>query len=168
VSESGAKLTAYCGLCCADCIPSNREFFRLLDRLAKLLNELQFEHYAELKAEQHPEFEDYSTFEAVLDRVRQLRCPAPCRAGGGKAQCEVRQCAQGKGLAGCWQCDERLGCARLDGLRRVHPNLDRHLDMIAELGLERWLDKRGGHYRWQCQGKVEQLDDDGEPPPAVS
>jgi hypothetical protein len=29
-----------------------------------------------------------------------------CRAGGGDAGCAIRECAQGRGYAGCWQCAE--------------------------------------------------------------
>lgn len=41
------KLTAYCGLCCADCIPSREELFVLVDRLDQALEQLQFDKYAD-------------------------------------------------------------------------------------------------------------------------
>ena len=34
-------LTAYCGLCCADCIPSNRLFFKLVDQLEDMLDQME-------------------------------------------------------------------------------------------------------------------------------
>jgi len=37
------KYTAYCGLYCKDCIPSNSELFTLIDKLADLLDNLGFE-----------------------------------------------------------------------------------------------------------------------------
>jgi hypothetical protein len=46
------SLTSYCGLCCADCIPSREEFFTLVSSLEEMLAELKFEHYAELKSDQ--------------------------------------------------------------------------------------------------------------------
>jgi hypothetical protein len=50
------KLTAYCGLCCADCMPSCEELFALVERLDQMLEQLQFDLYAELKSAQHVEF----------------------------------------------------------------------------------------------------------------
>jgi hypothetical protein len=136
------KLTAYCGLCCADCIPSRVEFFALVDRLDQMLEQLQFDKYAELKSAQHKEFEDYPIFLSVLRQIEELRCPAPCRQGGGKSYCEVRECVQGKKLKGCWECKDRPECKLLDRLRRIHPNLDYHLDLIADMGPPKWLEKR--------------------------
>lgn len=49
------KLTAYCGFCYADCIPSCEELFGMVDRLDQVLEQLQFDHYAELKSAQHEE-----------------------------------------------------------------------------------------------------------------
>jgi hypothetical protein len=34
------KLTTYCGLCCADCIPSCEDLFALADRLDQMLEAL--------------------------------------------------------------------------------------------------------------------------------
>jgi hypothetical protein len=50
------KLTAYGGLCCADCMPSCEELFALVERLDQMLEQLQFDLYAELKSAQHVEF----------------------------------------------------------------------------------------------------------------
>jgi hypothetical protein len=187
------NLTASCGLCCADCIPSREEFFALVDRLDQMLGELQFEQYAEFKSARHEEFEDYPSFLSVLRQIKGLRCPVPCQQGGGIPRCEVRQCVklpanraglpgneisflivpldpaykagltghlpvQTKGLKGCWECEDRRRCTLLDGLRRVHPNLDYHLDLIAAMGPAQWFEKRKEHYRWQCKGDAEQGD----------
>ncbi len=156
MKEMDEDLTAYCGLCCADCIPSREEFFALVDRLDRMLEELQFEQYAELKSTRDREFEDYPRFLSVLRQIKGLRCPVPCRHGGGISHCEVRGCVKGKGLKGCWECRDRRGCALLDGLRRVHPNLDYHLDLIADMGPAQWFEKRKEHYRWQRKGDAEQ------------
>jgi hypothetical protein len=142
------NLTAYCGLCCADCIPSNEELFHLVDALDKKLAEIQFELYAEYKTERIPEFKEYPVFLSVLRRIGQLRC-STCRQGGGIPQCAIRPCVQERKLNGCWECDQRSDCGLLDRLRKVHKNLDHHLDLIATMGPEQWFEKRKGHYRWQ-------------------
>jgi len=147
------NLTAFCGLCCMDCIPSREEFFMLANRLDEMLGELQFEHYAELKAEITEEYKDYPKFLSILHHIKGLRCSRPCRTGGGKPLCNIRECVKDKGLNGCWECQTRPGCALLDRLRRIHPNLDYHLDLIKEMGPARWFEKRKEHYRWQVTYK---------------
>ena len=153
VKKLNMRMTAYCGLCCADCIPSRRELFVLLDRLEALLRQVQFERYAELKAARDPEFNKYPRFLAMLRKLKTLRCPAPCRDGGGNPSCEVKRCARNHGLDGCWQCARRRRCAFLDPLRRAHPNLDYHLALIARMGPAEWFHKRREHYSWQQKAK---------------
>lgn len=145
--KNGRDPNSYCGLCCADCTPSREEFFALVDMLDQMLDQLQFEKYAELKSAQNiKEFEDYPTFLSVLHQIKELRCPAPCRQGCGRSQCVVRDCVQRKRLKGCWECEDRKKCSLLDRLCRVHPNLDYHLDLIAAMGPAQWFEKRIEHY----------------------
>jgi hypothetical protein len=132
-----------------DCIPSNYGFFRLVNNLGEILSELQFDEYASLKAEKNPAFKEYPTFIKVLKEIELLKCPAPCREGGGKSDCKIRKCAQGKGYPGCWECSDRCTCTKLDSLRLVHSNLDYHLDLIGKYGPKNWFLKRKAHYRWQ-------------------
>ena len=143
------RFTACCGLCCADCIPSNSGLFDLVHTLKERLSGLQFDEYAKLKAEKNPAFTEYPTFSRVLEEIELLKCPGPCREGGGKPECEVKNCVQVRGYQGCWECEDRHICTELDFLRRVHPNLDCHLDLIEKYGSKNWFSKRGIHYRWQ-------------------
>ena len=140
--------TAPCGLYCIDCIPSQRKLFESVRALKHRLNELRFEHYAELKARQVPPLADYSLFLKVLDAIESLECPAPCRNGGGSPGCLVKECIARQGFCGCWECREREHCDHLAPLLRVHPNLLSHLDLIAEYGPGAWAEHRGAHYRW--------------------
>ncbi len=77
-----AKHTAYCGLYCKDCIPSNHAFFELVNGLRAQLTALGFEDYAALKSQRLDVFRDYPTFARVLDAIAALKCLAPCREGG--------------------------------------------------------------------------------------
>jgi hypothetical protein len=151
------SLTAYCGLCCGDCIPSNAAFFSLVQSLDDVLNKLQFEDYARLKSEKNPIFKEYRMFLQVLREIKSLKCTGPCRNGGGKTECEVRNCVQSRGYDGCWECDVRSTCHLLDPLRGIHPNIGYHLELIRQYGLEEWFKKRRAHYRWQQGGMVEQI-----------
>lgn len=148
------KFTAFCGLCCVDCIPSNNNFFHLVMNLEDKLTDLQFDEYARLKAENNLTFKEYPTFLKVLKEIESLKCPAPCREGGGKPECDIRNCVLERGYSGCWECGDRLTCSKLNSLRRVHPNLDYHLELIGKYGPKNWFSKRKTHYRWQKE-KVE-------------
>ena len=142
-------LTAYCGLYCRDCIPSNERLSAALAELQSLVEDLNLARYAELLAKYKAAFEDYPVFERVLAELAELRCPAPCRDGGGRSDCSIRLCVQDKSLEGCWECDERKGCALLEPLRGFHgETIDDNLDTIAEHGPDAWSDKRGRHYPW--------------------
>ncbi|MBN2027628.1 MAG: DUF3795 domain-containing protein [Actinobacteria bacterium] len=153
--HDASKMTAYCGLCCRDCIPSHARLFELLEELRRLAAELHLESYAELISHRDDAFADYPLFARTLDMLSGLRCPGPCRAGGGKAICAIRDCARGKGLQGCWQCTDRRGCELLDPLRDFHAEtIDGNLDAIAEYGMAGWLERRGKHYPWSNKGNA--------------
>lgn len=143
------RLTAYCGLYCADCIPSNRALFAAVADLQRRLAELGMAQYAALRADRDEELRQYEVFERVLAAIRGLECPGPCRAGGGNPQCAVRQCARAKGQQGCWECGDFATCPRLERLRRSHgPTLNHNLAAIREHGLAGWSSRRGPHYSW--------------------
>lgn len=143
------RFTAFCGLCCLDCVPSNETLFGVVKELEQLLAELQFEHYAELKSRDHKALENYPQFMEVLKGIQELRCNSPCREGGGKPDCRARECVLGKGIEGCWECDDRKDCQVLEPLKKIHPNLEYHLELIKEHGPENCGEKRRSHYWWQ-------------------
>ena len=141
--------TAYCGLFCEDCIPSNKKLFELAGELGKLLEKVGFKHYAALKSRRVPMLKEYATFAQVLREICSLRCAAPCREGGGSPQCRVRECAVGKGYAGCWECNSFASCELLQPLRDFHgDNITHNLEMIGRHGMAKWTGHRGKHYRW--------------------
>jgi hypothetical protein len=73
------KFTAFCGLCCTDCIPSNCGFFHSVHNLEEMLSDLQFDEYARLKAENNPVFAEYPTLIKILKEIESLKCSGPCR-----------------------------------------------------------------------------------------
>jgi hypothetical protein len=147
--EDDGTYTSYCGLYCRDCIPSNRQLFSLAGELEGKLAELHFEEYAMLKARGDAVFDDYQSFLRVLQAIQGLECKAPCRAGGGKTSCEVRNCVLAHQLPGCWECQQQITCELLNPLKRFHPNLEYHLDLIRQEGIDAWSAGRKGHYSWQ-------------------
>jgi len=146
---SDRERTACCGLCCEDCIPSNRVLFDAAERLRAELEKCQFDEYARYKSRGNRTFEQFETFRAVLDATLTLRCPAPCSRGGGRPNCPIRDCAHGKKLDGCWQCAAFETCELLEPLCACHGDTHRHnLRMIRQHGVENWSHQRGTHYVW--------------------
>ena len=146
---SDAGYTSYCGLYCQDCIPSDSGLFLTAEKLQKHLQQLKFEEYAEIKARSNKIFEKYNEFSELLQAIINLKCGSPCRNGGGKAVCPVRDCTQSKGFQGCWECERRQECELLAPLKHIHPNIDYHLDLIAQLGMDNWSSGRKSHYLWE-------------------
>lgn len=147
------KYTAFCGLYCKDCIPSNGELFAVIDKLIDLLDNSGFEHYAKFKSERIKEFQNYESFRRLLTEMAKLKCETNCFEGpvseyGCNVNCEMRQCVILKGIAGCWDCKEYRVCEKLEPHKNFHPGMEHNLDMIKEYGIENWLDKKGKHYKW--------------------
>jgi hypothetical protein len=147
------KYTAFCGLYCKDCIPSNGELFAAINKLMDLLDNLGFDHYAKFKSSRIKEFQNYETFRRLLTEMRKLKCETNCFEGpvseyGCNKNCRMRKCVIEKGIAGCWDCEAYKVCEKLEVHKKFHPGMEHNLDMIKEFGLENWLDKRGKHYQW--------------------
>lgn len=141
------KYTAYCGLYCLDCIPSNKRFFEVLNELEAQLLDIKFDKYAELKSETNSRFEDYSKFFQVLQDMKKLECTAICTEGGCKEDCKIRECVKDKKYEGCWECPDFKECKVLLDLKKIH-SIEHNLEMIKNYGVDNWSDKRGKHYSW--------------------
>lgn len=141
------KFTAYCGLYCSDCIPSNQELFELLDRMETLLKELKFHEYAQLKSKTYEIFKDYPAFLKVLKEMNKLKCKAICTEGGCKVDCKIRECVNNHKFEGCWECSDFKSCQLLEPLKEFH-NLEFNLEMIKKHGPKKWTSYRANHYRW--------------------
>lgn len=141
------KYTAYCGLYCLDCIPSNERLFYLLNELESLLEDVNFDKYAELKSKSNETFNYYPKFIEVLYEMKKLECTSVCSEDGCKEDCKIIECVKEKQYEGCWECDNFKDCKLLDHLKRIHP-IEHNLEMIREYGVDNWADKRGTHYNW--------------------
>ncbi len=146
-------LTAYCGLWCNDCIPSNERIYQLADELDKLLLETGFENYANFKVPKVPEYENYETFLSVLRALKKVQCKNYCRKGpvseaGCAPDCVLRQCCIEKEIDGFFACEEVETCERIAAREGFHPGIRQNLTAMKEHGLKNWKDYRGRHYNW--------------------
>jgi hypothetical protein len=147
--DDDRRYTACCGLYCKDCIPSRESLFAAARALEEELDAVGFDCYAALKEQKDEAFAGYGRFRDYLSAVASLKCSGPCAGGGGKPVCAIRDCAKGKGYAGCWECAGFETCALLEPFSAYHGDTPRdNLKLIREHGLERWAAHRGPHYRW--------------------
>lgn len=147
--KSDRGFTAYCGLYCGDCIPSNQELFDAAEKLKEKLDGEQFDRYAGLKSRSNRIFNDYEVFRNVLSELIKLKCGKTCINGGGKPDCRIRECVHRKGLEGCWECSRFEDCELLEPLSVFHGDTPKNnLRLIRKHGVDNWADKRGKHYLW--------------------
>ncbi len=107
--EADLKMTAYCGLNCADCFAYK---LTVSEAAKSLRREMRAAKVKDLWKDV-PFLGEYETFKKSLDGLAMLRCAKTCRGGGGNPWCKIRKCAQKKELAGCWEC-EFVSCAKLN------------------------------------------------------
>jgi hypothetical protein len=145
------ELTAYCGLYCGDCLRYNGKVVELAGELWHELHKAQFDKYAAVKSKSVNEFEDYDKFCQVLEAIAKLKCISPCRLGGDgcPSPCEIKKCAQAKGMQGCWQCHQMERCAKFELLKPFHGDTPReNLRKIQKHGLDKWAKHRAKFYSW--------------------
>lgn len=112
------ELIAYCGLYCGTCPAKTGSLADLAEQLRAELQRSKCDKAAPGLAKLPPfaAFAHYDKFDALLVALTTMRCEQPCRAGGGSPDCQVRKCAQEKGLTGCWECAGFARCATLKTL----------------------------------------------------
>jgi hypothetical protein len=87
-------------------------------------------------SEIYPEF---APFWKVLNSLKEMDKTSPlCIGGCGDPTCEIRVCAQEKGLRVCAECAE-FPCKLLTDFTRRYPFLVENGKRIQEIGIDAWL-----------------------------
>jgi len=91
------KYTAYCGLYCRDCIPSNQRLFELIEALLRESEDAGLAHYATYKANKIAFLNEFPVAERFLQEVLKLRCSGSGLEGpeselGCMKDCAIRRC----------------------------------------------------------------------------
>ena len=144
--------TAYCGIYCPDCIHLHNAYSGKARDLQKTLNEIEFGQYASIDSPFGLEFKHWDEFAQMLNALANTQCENPCRPGGGCSgkPCEIMECCQNKGFAGCWECSEMESCDKFNFLGpRCGDTPKKNLREIKVHGLDSFADKRHNFYVWQ-------------------
>lgn len=101
-----------CGIWCGSCIVGNGTLAKLSGKYEILLNAYGVQEWG-------PGDIDYSRFQRALESLREVPACPGCRNGGGRDDCELRACAQRKGVNECHDCPEFMGCENAELLARM-------------------------------------------------
>jgi hypothetical protein len=137
------SLIAYCGLYCGDCHGYTGTIPDLARDLRKELRRTRYDKFAEFISSHSfgKDFKNYEECYKVLGAMVKFRCRKGCRSGGGSPYCKIRNCAQKKGMDGCWLCQEFDSCEKLEYLEPVHGDAHtKNLRVIKRKGEKDFLD----------------------------
>jgi hypothetical protein len=133
---SDDDLITYCGLYCGICAERCA-----IPRLAKeLLDMVKDEGY-----DQFYEFvpgmkEHYPSFVKILEDFSMMECGCRDRKGG-PPDCEIRICANGRGMFVCMDCQD-FPCDKWSAIANIYPLLTSDAHRYREIGKERWLEEQ--------------------------
>ena len=119
-----------CGLYCELCA----ERARIPQRAAALQEAMAEEGWSY----SGPSVPDFDGFWRFLERLHAQGGCRGCRAGGGFPGCQIRICAQERGLELCARCID-FPCGHVESLAARYPTLVADNRRLLALGLERWL-----------------------------
>jgi hypothetical protein len=149
VSENQEEsLISYCGLCCADCHAFKGKISDLSLELRKELRRTQYDKFAKSiqKHDSGKELKHFDECYKALGAMIRFRCQQGCRAGGGTANCKIKECCIKTGFEGCWECSEMEKCLKLDILKPSHGKANlKNLKTIRSKGKAAFLK---GHREW--------------------
>lgn len=146
------KDTAYCGIYCPDCLRHKNNYSEHAICLKKVLEEIDFNKYAEIDTPFGANYKNYKEFKEVLDTLINSQCNSPCRVGGGCSgiPCKIMECCTSKNYEGCWECAEFEECDKFDILLpRCGDSPKRNLRIIKSKGVQKWASLRNQLYIWQ-------------------
>ncbi len=101
-----------CGIWCGSCVVGNGALMELARRYRDMVDSHGLEHWGATGF-------DYVEFVKGLASISQLEVCPGCLSGGGRDDCELKQCAQERGLDGCVDCSEYPDCSHGELLERM-------------------------------------------------
>jgi hypothetical protein len=127
------EFVTYCGLHCELCAERAR-----IPKQAAALQRSMTEESWPFFGPATPGFAEFWKFLEGLHADGGCR---GCRAGAGPPDCQIRSCAQERGLELCGQCSD-FPCQRFEGLAAIYPTLIADNRRLQVVGLEQWLEEQ--------------------------
>jgi hypothetical protein len=124
------EFVTYCGLCCHLCA----ERARIPQRAAALQEAMTEEGWPYFG----PSVSDFTEFWRFLKGLHAEGGCHGCRVGGGFPGCQIRICAQERGVELCARCTD-FPCAHIETMAARYPILIADNRRLQAVGLEQWL-----------------------------
>lgn len=145
--ENVKDQVGYCGIWCGSCIVGNGTLRELTRRYQETTEAYGLKHWA-------PADFDYKEFAKGLASIQRIpTCPG-CLKGGGRDNCEIRDCALAKNVPDCTECNEQSTCKHTEILHKMRSGaLAAGLSVKSGPGerkrlIETWLTELES--RWPC------------------
>ena len=121
------KLLAYCGLYCPKCYKNSVSQAAMVLRREMLAASLRD------ACGDNPSLRESEPLRRTLDGLIAMKCPKPCRDGGGTKDCGIRACCLKKGIEGCWE------CAGFERCQRLKAQFVKNIMEIKQRGIENFV-----------------------------
>jgi len=170
------KHVSVCGLTCCDCLFYKKEFFQAVKTMKRLIDEYRFDIFFSSLSNSETSgqiashlrqdgaqfeamfrvFEHMPDFVKVLDGIIAIECKHTCRdengcsVGGTPHQCAALECANSKGLEGCWKCTEYRTCDKLAFQKKAYgKTVTENLAHLERAGTNSLRPRGNQYYEWQ-------------------
>jgi hypothetical protein len=114
----------FCGIWCGSCVLGNGSLKELTKRYEDIVEKYGLREWA-------PEGFDYDKFRKELTSVKEVSLCDGCLKGGGRTDCEMRDCASNKRIADCCRCDEFMACKNSEPLQKMREGA-RNADLLVK------------------------------------
>jgi hypothetical protein len=101
-----------CGIWCGSCVVGNGALMELARRYLEMVESHGLEHWGATGF-------DYAEFAKGLKSISELDICRGCLAGGGRDNCELRECVRERELDSCVCCGEFSNCSRHEHLEHM-------------------------------------------------
>ncbi len=102
--ESVLPQIGRCGIWCGSCVVGNGALMEMARRYREMVESHGLEHWGATGF-------DYAEFTKGLGCVSRLDVCPGCLSGGGRDECRLRRCVEGRGLDTCVDCTEFPDCS---------------------------------------------------------
>lgn len=93
----------FCGIWCGSCVAGNGALGELTKKYEDIIKKYDLEDWA-------PKDFDFKEFRKGLASIQAIPLCPGCLKGGGRENCEIRECASSKNITDCSECDKPEVC----------------------------------------------------------
>ena len=101
-----------CGIWCGSCVAGNGVLQELTRRYNQVITDYGLEQWA-------PKDFDFSDFQKGLNSIQTMPLCPGCHKGGGRDNCEIRECVTAQQIRDCYECSHPDNCPHSELLEKM-------------------------------------------------